>query len=98
MAAGEPRGAAEAERPERGSVAAALGPRVRAARRDASLSQSQLARALRTTQSAASLYEGGVRGIGWDGLLVRSSFVYSLSGLPKLMSPFTSTNNWLDPV
>ncbi len=50
-------------------VSAMLGTRIRAARRDAGLSQGQLATALNTTQSAISLYEAGQRSVGIDMLL-----------------------------
>jgi transcriptional regulator with XRE-family HTH domain len=50
-------------------VSAGLGQRIRAARRDAGLSQGQLAGALNTTQSAISLYEAGQRSVGIDMLL-----------------------------
>ena len=50
-------------------VSAGLGPRIRAARRDASMSQGQLATALNTTQSAISLYEAGQRSVGIDMML-----------------------------
>jgi len=50
-------------------VSANLGQRIRAARRDASMSQGQLATALNTTQSAISLYEAGQRSVGIDMLL-----------------------------
>jgi len=50
-------------------VSANLGQRIRAARRDASMSQGQLATALSTTQSAISLYEAGQRSVGIDMLL-----------------------------
>jgi transcriptional regulator with XRE-family HTH domain len=57
--------------PEAGKVpgAATLGNRIRAARRDAGMSQGQLATALNTTQSAISLYEAGQRSVGIDMLL-----------------------------
>ncbi len=41
-----------------------IGTRMRKARRDAGLSQGQLAEAMNTTQSAVSLYESGQRGVG----------------------------------
>jgi transcriptional regulator with XRE-family HTH domain len=50
-------------------VSANLGQRIRAARRDAGMSQGQLAQALNTTQSAISLYEAGQRSVGIDMLL-----------------------------
>ncbi len=50
-------------------VSAGLGQRIRAARRDASMSQGQLAQSLNTTQSAISLYEAGQRSVGIDMLL-----------------------------
>jgi transcriptional regulator with XRE-family HTH domain len=50
-------------------VSATLGQRIRAARRDAGMSQGQLAGALNTTQSAISLYEAGQRSVGIDMLL-----------------------------
>lgn len=50
-------------------VSASLGNRIRAARRDAGMSQGQLATALNTTQSAISLYEAGQRSVGIDMLL-----------------------------
>lgn len=50
-------------------VSATLGQRIRAARRDAGMSQGQLAAALNTTQSAISLYEAGQRSVGIDMLL-----------------------------
>ena len=50
-------------------VSATLGQRIRAARRDAGMSQGQLAQALSTTQSAISLYEAGQRSVGIDMLL-----------------------------
>lgn len=50
-------------------VSSQLGQRIRAARRDAGLSQGQLASALSTTQSAISLYEAGQRSVGIDMLL-----------------------------
>lgn len=50
-------------------VSASLGQRIRAARRDAGMSQGQLAAALSTTQSAISLYEAGQRSVGIDMLL-----------------------------
>lgn len=50
-------------------VSAGLGSRIRAARRDAGMSQGQLAQALSTTQSAISLYEAGQRSVGIDMLL-----------------------------
>ena len=50
-------------------VSAGLGNRIRAARRDAAMSQGQLATALNTTQSAISLYEAGQRSVGIDMLL-----------------------------
>lgn len=57
--------------PETGKVpvSASLGNRIRAARRDAGMSQGQLATALSTTQSAISLYEAGQRSVGIDMLL-----------------------------
>jgi transcriptional regulator with XRE-family HTH domain len=53
----------------RAPVSASLGQRIRSARRDASMSQGQLASALNTTQSAISLYEAGQRSVGIDMLL-----------------------------
>ncbi len=50
-------------------VSANLGQRIRTARRDAGLSQGQLASELSTTQSAISLYEAGQRSVGIDMLL-----------------------------
>ncbi len=50
-------------------VSAVLGSRVRTARKDAGLSQGQLAQELSTTQSAISLYEAGQRSVGIDMLL-----------------------------
>jgi transcriptional regulator with XRE-family HTH domain len=50
-------------------VSAQLGQRIRAARRDAGMSQGQLAQSLSTTQSAISLYEAGQRSVGIDMLL-----------------------------
>jgi len=50
-------------------VSAGLGQRIRAARRDAGMSQGQLASSLNTTQSAISLYEAGQRSVGIDMLL-----------------------------
>lgn len=50
-------------------VSAGLGNRIRTARRDAGMSQGQLASALNTTQSAISLYEAGQRSVGIDMLL-----------------------------
>lgn len=50
-------------------VSASLGNRIRTARRDAGMSQGQLATALNTTQSAISLYEAGQRSVGIDMLL-----------------------------
>lgn len=50
-------------------VSASLGHRIRIARRDAAMSQGQLANALNTTQSAISLYEAGQRSVGIDMLL-----------------------------
>lgn len=50
-------------------VSANLGNRIRTARRDAGMSQGQLATALSTTQSAISLYEAGQRSVGIDMLL-----------------------------
>jgi transcriptional regulator with XRE-family HTH domain len=60
-----------ATNPETGKVpvSASLGNRIRAARRDAGMSQGQLATALNTTQSAISLYEAGQRSVGIDMLL-----------------------------
>ena len=57
--------------PESGKapVSAGLGQRIRSARRDASMSQGQLATSLNTTQSAISLYEAGQRSVGIDMLL-----------------------------
>jgi transcriptional regulator with XRE-family HTH domain len=54
---------------DKNSVAAGLGSRIRAARRDAGLSQGQLAEKLATTQSAISLYEAGQRSVGIDMML-----------------------------
>jgi transcriptional regulator with XRE-family HTH domain len=50
-------------------VSASLGNRIRTARRDAGMSQGQLAQNLNTTQSAISLYEAGQRSVGIDMLL-----------------------------
>lgn len=50
-------------------VSGVLGSRIRAARRDANMSQGQLAQELNTTQSAISLYEAGQRSVGIDMLL-----------------------------
>ncbi len=50
-------------------VSASLGNRIRTARRDAAMSQGQLAHSLNTTQSAISLYEAGQRSVGIDMLL-----------------------------
>jgi transcriptional regulator with XRE-family HTH domain len=50
-------------------VSAGLGNRIRSARRDANMSQGQLATSLSTTQSAISLYEAGQRSVGIDMLL-----------------------------
>jgi len=50
-------------------VSAGLGQRIRTARRDAGMSQGQLASSLNTTQSAISLYEAGQRSVGIDMLL-----------------------------
>ncbi|GAB4323017.1 MAG: hypothetical protein Kow0010_04130 [Dehalococcoidia bacterium] len=50
-------------------VSAMLGQRIRKARRDAGMSQGQLAESLNTTQSAISLYEAGQRSVGIDMLL-----------------------------
>ena len=50
-------------------VSASLGQRIRSARRDAGMSQGQLASSLNTTQSAISLYEAGQRSVGIDMLL-----------------------------
>ena len=50
-------------------VSAGLGLRIRIARRDAGMSQGQLAQSLNTTQSAISLYEAGQRSVGIDMLL-----------------------------
>ena len=50
-------------------VSALLGQRIRQARRDAGMSQGQLAESLNTTQSAISLYEAGQRSVGIDMLL-----------------------------
>ncbi len=50
-------------------VSAGLGNRIRTARRDANMSQGQLATSLNTTQSAISLYEAGQRSVGIDMLL-----------------------------
>lgn len=55
--------------PEKNPISAGLGARIRAARRDAGLSQGQLAEKLATTQSAISLYEAGQRSVGIDLLL-----------------------------
>ncbi len=51
------------------SVAAGLGPKIRAARKNAGFSQGQLAESLNTTQSAISLYEAGQRSVGIDMLM-----------------------------
>ena len=50
-------------------VSSLLGQRIRTARRDANMSQGQLATSLSTTQSAISLYEAGQRSVGIDMLL-----------------------------
>ncbi len=50
-------------------ISASLGQRIRTARKDAGMSQGQLATALNTTQSAISLYEAGQRSVGIDMLL-----------------------------
>ncbi|MBI2767848.1 MAG: helix-turn-helix transcriptional regulator [Chloroflexi bacterium] len=50
-------------------VSAGLGNRIKLARRDAGMSQGQLASSLSTTQSAISLYEAGQRSVGIDMLL-----------------------------
>lgn len=50
-------------------VSAILGGRIRTARKDAGMSQGQLAHELNTTQSAVSLYEAGQRSVGIDMLL-----------------------------
>ena len=50
-------------------VSAVLGARIRSARKDANMSQGQLAQELSTTQSAISLYEAGQRSVGIDMLL-----------------------------
>ncbi len=50
-------------------VSSLLGQRIRIARRDANMSQGQLATSLSTTQSAISLYEAGQRSVGIDMLL-----------------------------
>jgi transcriptional regulator with XRE-family HTH domain len=50
-------------------ISATLGQRIRAARKDAGMSQGQLASSLNTTQSAISLYEAGQRSVGIDMLL-----------------------------
>jgi transcriptional regulator with XRE-family HTH domain len=50
-------------------ISASLGQRIRAARKDAGMSQGQLATNLNTTQSAISLYEAGQRSVGIDMLL-----------------------------
>lgn len=50
-------------------VSARLGERIKAARRDAAMSQGQLAHLLNTTQSAISLYEAAQRSVGIDMLL-----------------------------
>jgi transcriptional regulator with XRE-family HTH domain len=55
--------------PERAPVSGQLGHRIRAARKDAGMSQGQLAGSLNTTQSAISLYEAGQRSVGIDMLL-----------------------------
>ena len=57
--------------PETGKapVSAGLGQRIRGDRRDAGMSQGQLATSLNTTQSAISLYEAGQRSVGIDMLL-----------------------------
>lgn len=51
------------------TVSSVLGGRIRAARRDAGMSQAKLAELLSTTQSAISLYEAGQRSVGIDMLL-----------------------------
>jgi transcriptional regulator with XRE-family HTH domain len=50
-------------------ISASLGQRIRTARKDAGMSQGQLASNLNTTQSAISLYEAGQRSVGIDMLL-----------------------------
>jgi transcriptional regulator with XRE-family HTH domain len=50
-------------------ISASLGQRIRTARKDAAMSQGQLASSLNTTQSAISLYEAGQRSVGIDMLL-----------------------------
>jgi transcriptional regulator with XRE-family HTH domain len=50
-------------------ISASLGQRIRTARKDAGMSQGQLASSLNTTQSAISLYEAGQRSVGIDMLL-----------------------------
>lgn len=50
-------------------ISASLGQRIRSARKDAGMSQGQLASNLNTTQSAISLYEAGQRSVGIDMLL-----------------------------
>lgn len=52
--------------PRTRSVAADIGSLMRSARREAGLSQAQLAEQLETTQSAVSLYEAGTRGVSID--------------------------------
>ena len=54
---------------EKNPVSSGLGARIRTARRDAGLSQGQLAERLATTQSAISLYEAGQRSVGIDMML-----------------------------
>lgn len=54
---------------EKPAVSGVLGTRIRAARRDAGMSQARLAEMLNTTQSAISLYEAGQRSVGIDMLL-----------------------------
>jgi transcriptional regulator with XRE-family HTH domain len=75
-------------------VSAGLGQRIRAARRDANMSQGQLAQELNTTQSAISLYEAGQRSVGIDMLYVKDSDIAELIGelekhpedLPELLA------------
>jgi transcriptional regulator with XRE-family HTH domain len=54
---------------EKNPVSSGLGARIKSARRDAGLSQGQLAERLETTQSAISLYEAGQRSVGIDMML-----------------------------
>jgi transcriptional regulator with XRE-family HTH domain len=64
--ANEPSATIDHDKP---AVSGVLGSRIRAARRDAGMSQARLAEMLNTTQSAISLYEAGQRSVGIDMLL-----------------------------